>query len=358
MQLSDFDYTLPDSYIAKGPPKVRGSSKLMVIYTDSGEIIHSRYDKLDEFLSHEYTIVRNVTKVFKARLFSKKLIFHSGESIEKNYEILILDSGIKDIAFFTEKTLRIEALARIRRNLLKKIEKIDFGEDVVARLLSIGERSISLEFAKEDFLKAVDKLGHVPIPPYLKREDTKEDALRYNSVFAQNLGSVAAPTASLNFTKELEERLKSKNIEILDITLHVGLGTFAPLKNENILENKLHTENAWIAGDTLEKIRSSKRILSLGTTTLRCLESLPKYGLLWSKTDVNFATDIFIYHPYKFRVVDALLTNFHLPKSSLLMLVDAFLRHKASVLTWREVYEEAKRNGYKFFSYGDSMLVI
>jgi S-adenosylmethionine:tRNA ribosyltransferase-isomerase len=245
--------------------------------------------------------------------------------------------------------------------------EIEFGEELKTKVIKNNQDGTwELEFNKNqmELLAIADKIGSVPLPPYIKRDkEIKEDKARYQTVYAdkEQVGSVAAPTAGLHFTPELMEKIKVLGVEILEVTLHVGMGTFAPVKTDNILEHKMHAEWLEIKTATVKKIiaakQDKKRIIAVGTTSCRSLETLGKYLAspeFDSNKDFKCWTDIFIYPPYQFKIVDALVTNFHLPESTLLMLISALAGH-ANI---DKAYEIAIKQGYRFFSYGDAMLII
>lgn len=376
MNVSEYDYRFPESAIAIRPPEVRGMSKLFVVFTQTGEIMIDQYDRLDKYLTEKDVLVRNITKVFHARLFGNP-ITHSGEKLTP-IEIFLtephaqsLDEYAKRQYIPKEKGFKLEFLAAKRKLKLYEINHIDFGDGYLMK--SIVEKGESFEgiFCKEngellvdELFKLFEKKGKVPLPPYIKRDTDAADDLRYQTIFARKLGSVAAPTASLNFTNELENRLVAQGTDIKEVTLHVGRGTFLPLRDETIEKNILHKEPFYVSRETISALHNAKyalkRVVAMGTTTTRTLETIA-HNILDEKNGavgILSETQLFIYPPYNFQVVDGLLTNFHFPKSSLITLVDAFLQYKKAKLSWRQIYDFAIEYDAKLFSYGDSMLLI
>ena len=353
MKTSDFSFDLPENLIAQHPPPERGQSRLMTLDRLTGTRTHSRVDQLpgilcnDRFLSpngEKPLLVFNDSKVRKSRLIAKSL-----ESNAK-VEFLLLER-IND---FEWKTL-------VKRSNRRKAGSRyvffdDTGNELTgAKISGVQEEFRFLEFDKpinDDFL---DKYGHIPLPPYIKREDNLSDSERYQTIYAKKTGSAAAPTAGLHFTQELLDKLKTMAIDIAFVTLHVGLGTFLPVRSEKIEDHVMHEEqfiiteeNAKIIENAIEKKR---KIIAVGTTSLRSLESAVSSGSI--KRDWQ-STSIFIYPGYKFKIVDALFTNFHTPLSTLLMLVSAFAGRQLIL----ESYKEAVNEKYRFFSYGDAMLIF
>lgn len=341
MNLKDFYFDLPERLIAQTPLKDRTSSKLMVVNRDTGEIKHEPTFKcILNYLKKGDCLVLNDTKVIPARLFGKRK--HTGANIE----ILLLERKEKN---------KWEALV----NPGKKAEigdTIVFGDGIlegtIEDIIEGGNRIISFKY-EGIFEEVLDKLGQMPLPPYIK--ERLEDKNRYQTVYAKNDGSAAAPTAGLHFTNELLEELKNKGIKIAKLTLHVGLGTFRPVKVDNILEHKMHSEYYSLDEENANIINEAKknggRIISVGTTSTRTLESIAdENGLV--KAESGY-TNIFIYPSYKFKIVDNLITNFHLPESSLIMLVSAFSTRDNII----NAYNQAVLNEYRFFSFGDAMFL-
>lgn len=342
-ELSSYDFSLPEKLIAQHPVSPRDKSKLMVLDKETGTINHQFFSNLKEILSSRDLLIRNNTKVFPARLIGKK------ELTEGQVEI------------FLHRKIKEDLWEVIGRNL-KANNKIYFENSKLEAIVeSKSEQFYQVKFniSGEDFFNEIEKIGLMPLPPYIKRaEKNISDSSDYQTVFAKEKGSVAAPTAGLHFTKELDEALKRKKIEILEITLHVGLGTFYPIKTNDIREHKMHSEYYSVDKSVLEKIIDKKRqggkIITVGTTTTRTLEAV--FALDWQNIESNTIsgfTDIFIYPGYKFKVVDGMITNFHLPKSSLLLLISAFAGKKKI----DKAYKEAIEKEYRFYSYGDAMLI-
>ena len=336
MKLSDFDYHLPKELIAKYPAQPRDSCRLMVLNRKDKTIEHRIFRDVIDYLKPGDTLVLNNTKVIPARLIGKK------EKTNANIEVFLL-RPIEDNIW--------EALIKnVRR--LKKNQKIIISDDFYVEFLSKDDEKAIVKIHSKDIKSDLEKYGHVPLPPYIEREDEEKDKDYYQTVFAEKEGSVASPTAGLHFTKELLEKIKEKGVNIAYITLHVGLGTFKPVKTEDITKHKMHEEYFTIPKETLEMIKKTKEnkksVVAVGTTVVRALETYGKF----KKTE-GF-TDIFIYPPYEFKIVDKLITNFHLPKSTLLMLVSAF----ADRYFILRAYNEAVKERYRFFSYGDAMLIV
>ena len=341
MKLKDFYFDLPDRLIAQTPLKDRTSSKLMVINKDTGEIKHEpTFKSILNYLKEGDCLVLNDTKVIPARLFGKRK--HTGANIE----ILLLERKDNN---------KWETLVNPGRKA-KIGDTIVFGDGIlegtIEDILEDGNRIINFKY-DGIFEEVLDKLGQMPLPPYIK--ERLEDKDRYQTVYAKNDGSAAAPTAGLHFTNELLEEIKNRGIKIAKLTLHVGLGTFRPVKVDNILEHKMHSEYYSLDEENAKIINDAKknggRIITVGTTSTRTLESIAdENGIV--KADSGY-TDIFIYPSYKFKIVDSLITNFHLPESSLIMLVSAFSTRDNII----KAYNEAVLNEYRFFSFGDAMFL-
>ena len=339
MLISDYSYDLPEELIALHPPKVRGSSRLLVLNKATGQIKHAKYKDLAYFLRPGDLLVLNDTKVIKARLIAKN---NEG----KTRELLLLEDH-HNTDFTRRKVLY--------RGKLYVGEVLDVSGTNIAveKFLDGGIAEIS---SQGNLLDLAEHVGSVPLPPYMHRDATKEDIERYQTVFAKDPGSVAAPTASLNFTSELKAELKAKDIDIAYLTLHVGLGTFLPIRSDNIEEHIMHSEYFEIPTETMGAIQETKaadgRVIALGTTVARTLEYA--HAQINKDRPVAGEADIFIYPGYEFKIVDALLTNFHAPKSTVLMLTAAF----ADWNNLQQAYQEAIKEKYAFLSYGDSMLIL
>jgi len=340
MKVSDFTYELPEKLIALHPPKVRGNSRLLVLERKTGSISHHTYTELDQFLAEGDVLVLNDTKVIKARLLARN-------ADGKQRELLLLED---------HHTIDTYKRRVLYRGKLHAGEELTVGSAVVV-VDEVLEGGIAVVSSRTPLLDIADHAGSVPLPPYMHRDATKEDTERYQTVFAREPGSVAAPTASLNFTKELEERLLQKGVRIAYLTLHVGLGTFLPIRSDNVEQHDMHSEYFEIPKSTVETIQNtinnSGRIVALGTTVARTLEFAHRQILSGSPANVSGEANIFIYPGYEFKVIDALLTNFHAPKSTVLMLAAAFAGWK----NLEHAYAEAISNNYTFLSYGDSMFI-
>jgi len=337
--LSEFDYYLPEELIAQTPLVQRSSSRLMVLNRKDESITHDHFYNIVDYLKPGDVLVRNNTKVIPARLFGTK------EVTGAHVELLILkqDGKTCECLVGNAKVVKLDTV-------------ISFGNgELKAKCIEVKDEGIRIfELIYEGiFLEILEKLGNVPLPPYIKEK--LEDKDRYNTVYAKIEGSAAAPTAGLHFTSDIFEKLKEMNVEVLDVTLHVGLGTFRPVSEDNVLNHKMHSEYYIMDEEVANKLNTAKkegrRIISIGTTSTRVLETvMNKYGEFRA---CSGDTDIFIYPGYTFSAIDALITNFHLPKSTLIMLISA-LANKDYIL---RAYEEAVKERYRFFSFGDSMFI-
>ena len=341
MNVKDFDYVLPEELIAQDPLEDRSGSRLMVLDKKTGEVEHRVFKDILEYLKPGDCLVLNNTKVIPARLFGVK------EGTMVKIEILLLKRRENDIW---------ETLVKPGKKA-KPGTKIIFGEGIlVGEVLDIveeGNRLIKFHY-EGIFEEILDQLGQMPLPPYITHE--LKDRNRYQTVYAKYDGSAAAPTAGLHFTEELLEQVKAMGIRIAEVTLHVGLGTFRPVKVENVLEHHMHSEFYMVSKEAADIINSTKanggRVISVGTTSTRTLESAAAEDGTLKET--SGWTEIFIYPGYKFKVIDGLITNFHLPQSTLVMLVSA-LAGREHVLS---AYEKAVEERYRFFSFGDAMMII
>jgi len=334
MKLSDFDFDLPKSLIAQFPSEKRTDSKLLVAGDD---IVDATFSELDDFLRAGDLLVLNDTRVIPARLFGQK---ESGGKVEILIERLLSDT---------------RALAMIKASRAPKIGSFVVLENGQrAEVIDKSSGLYALLFSGTAILDCLNEVGHVPLPPYIERSDKKEDLSRYQTVYAQNDGAVAAPTAGLHFDEALLARLQTQGIEHTFVTLHVGAGTFQPVKVEDIKDHHMHSEVYQVGAEAAEKIKQTRanggRIVAVGTTAVRTLESMALKGEV---CETHGDTDIFIYPGFEFQLVDAMITNFHLPKSSLLMLVSAFISREKMF----EIYNHAIDKKYRFFSYGDAMLL-
>jgi S-adenosylmethionine:tRNA ribosyltransferase-isomerase len=326
--------------IAQYPADKRDHSRLMHLYATDEGISHRTFTDLPDLLRPGDLLVLNNSKVFPARIFGHK---DNGTKIE----VLLLNPSSETdkwkCLLYPAKRIKQEQYITFSGNMRGWVypENID------------GVHDIKLEYSGE-FWQEIERIGHIPLPPYIDRPDEQSDRTRYQTVYAQLQGSVAAPTAGLHFSHELIEKCKSKGIQFAELTLHVGIGTFRPVKTDIITEHKMHSECVQISADTAETINEAKaegrRIIAVGTTSVRALESFWEAGKLQSG---NRWTDIFIFPGYEFKVPDALITNFHLPESTLLMMVSAF----AGYSFIRKAYQVAIAERYRFFSYGDAMYI-
>jgi S-adenosylmethionine:tRNA ribosyltransferase-isomerase len=344
MHINEFAYKLPVDLIAQYPAEKRENARLMVIHRDSGAIEHRRFYDILDYLSPGDCLVMNNSKVLPARLIGNK------ETMGIEVEFLLLKRKQGDVW---------EAMVRPGRRL-KPGDRVRFSEEplLCATILDYGDDGTRIvEFKYEGiFLEILEKVGKMPLPPYIQRESGERDRERYQTVYCKIEGSVAAPTAGLHFTGELLDRIKAKGVYLAYVTLHVGIGTFRPVKCENIEEHRMHFEEYWIDEETADLINKTKasggKIFSVGTTSTRTLESAASEDGTVRAGNGN--TDIFIYPGFKFRVIDSQITNFHLPKSTLLMLVSAFYDREKIL----EAYKLAVKERYRFFSYGDAMLLL
>ena len=340
MKVSDFNYDLPQELIAQVPIKNRDESRLMVLDRKSKTIDHKIFKDILDYLKPGDCLVRNNTKVIPARLYGIK------EETGINVEFLLLNRIEGDYW---------EVMVKPGRRL-KKGTNVIFGNGLLkAEILDImegGNRKVKFIY-EGIFNEILDQIGLMPLPPYIHQKLQDKD--RYQTVYAKYEGSAAAPTAGLHFTDELLEKIKQKGVEIANVTLHVGIGTFRPVKEENVEEHKMHTEHFYIKDEDVEKINKAKRtghrIIAVGTTSCRVLESIADENGYVKQIETD--TGIFIYAGYKFKCIDGLITNFHLPESTLIMLVSA-LAGKEFVMN---AYEEAVREKYRFFSFGDAMFI-
>ena len=339
MKVSEFNYDLPEELIAQVPIKNRDESRLMVVNREKRTIEHKTFKDIIDYLEPGDCLVRNNTKVIPARLYGKK-------ETGANVEFLLLNNIEGD---------SWESIVR-PGNKLHVGTKVIFGDGLLeAEILDImpgGTRKVKFSY-QGIFNEILDQIGLMPLPPYI--HETLKDKDRYQTVYAKYDGSAAAPTAGLHFTNELLEKIKEKGIEIANVTLHVGIGTFRPVKEDEVEKHDMHTEHYYIKKEDADKInnakKNGKRIISVGTTSCRVLETVAdENGLV---KEIEGDTNIFIYPGYKFKCVDNLITNFHLPQSTLLMLVSA-LSDKDFML---EAYKEAVKDKYRFFSFGDAMYI-
>lgn len=364
MRVSDFDFSLPEDLIAQTPPEVRGSSRMLVVERASGFCTDDVFANLPDHLRAGDLLILNDSRVLPARLFAVR----AGATTQASSP---LPSGQIEV-LLTEQHGPDEWTALVRPGRKVQLgETLLFADDAGAVLLrasvvnanEYGERRLRFE-PEPRFVEYLDRIGHMPLPPYIHRSDAAEDRARYQTVYAAQPGSSAAPTAGLHFTPEMLDRLRDRGVLIATVTLHVGLGTFQPVRVETLDEIRLHREHFTLPAVTVDRILAARgagqRIFAAGTTTTRTLEHCAAAGLLHAGADRDVAgsTDIFLRPGHRFQVVDGLLTNFHLPQSTLLMLVSAFLDADEGRERALAAYAHAVRERYRFFSYGDCMLIV
>lgn len=364
LSLNKFDFNLPKEQIAQTPIQPRDHSKLLIFNRFSQKITEKNFYDLDKIIDENYFIIRNNSKVIKARLYGHKatggkveIFLIKNINKQKNIWQCLTKPGLKinqKVLFFNEKNPKKQQLEGV---IIKKDK----------------ENLIHFNYSLKKFWNEVEEIGHTPLPPYIKTQDSQKIHQQYQTTYANQTGSVAAPTAGLHFTKALDCKLINQGIDIADLTLHVGLGTFLPVKTDNITDHKMHSEEFIITKEIADQINENiikgKKILSVGTTTLRALESSNYFDKKYQKFLVKpnqTETEIFIYPPFQFKIVNSLITNFHLPKSTLLMLVASLLSQpntkekfqdlKSSALG--KIYQFAIENNYRFFSFGDAMLIL
>ena len=336
LKTSSYDFVLPDNLIATHPASPADSAKLLVYNRNTNTITHSTFKNLLDFLPSELSIFLNDTKVIKARIFGEK------------------ESGAK-IELLLNKPLFMDRFLVLIRGKVKVDSKLIFSEGLKACVLELHEDGTRVvEFFKDDkkldfisLVEVLNKIGHIPLPPYINRADDKQDETDYQTLFAKNYGAVAAPTASLHFTDELLSDLESK-YGLNYLTLHVGAGTFKPVDSEDILSHPMHSEYFEIGLDAKKALDKAKKVLAVGTTVTRTIEFYERTNMIQGECNLFLNP---VNKPIK---VDYLLTNFHLPKSTLIMLVASFIGIEKTL----EIYEEAIKNNYRFYSYGDGMIII
>lgn len=339
MKTEEFNFELPQELIAQHPVEDRSSSRLLVLHKNTKEIEHKYFYDIINYLKKGDILVRNNTRVIPARLFGIK------EETNAHVELLLLkqNGDIWECLAGNAKVIKVGTLIRFNNGELK------------ARCIEVREKGIRIMemIYKGVFLEVLEKLGNIPLPPYIKEK--LADKEKYQTVYAKINGSAAAPTAGLHFTDEIFKQLEKKGVEVVDITLHVGLGTFKPMDTENVEEHKMHSEIYMMDKEVAQKLNNAKkenrRIITVGTTSTRTLEAIyQKYGQF---VECSGETDIFIYPGYKWKVVDCIITNFHLPKSTLIMMISSFT-DKDLIL---ETYKAAIKERYRFFSFGDAMFI-
>lgn len=343
MQLSDFYFDLPEELIAQYPLKERTDSRLLCLDGSNGKLEDKVFRSLPEKLNSGDLLVFNNTEVIPARLFGQK---STGGKIE-----VLVERVLDDSSFLAQ--IRASKSPKKGAVLQLGTDKGDgFRVEMVAREGDLFKLQLIEQL--QTVFKLLDVYGHMPLPPYVERADEKEDLQRYQTVYAKKKGAVAAPTAGLHFTDELLEQVREIGVNIAWVTLHVGAGTFQPVRVDNILDHKMHSEYVDVPAETVEKIKQTHaqgcRVIAVGTTAMRSLESASMTGEIH---EFHNDTDIFIYPGYEFKTVDAMITNFHLPESTLIMLISAF----AGMENVKKAYQHAIKEHYRFFSYGDAMFI-
>ena len=342
MNLADFHYYIPERLIATEPPEQRGDARLLVLNRRTGAFADKHYADVVEYLQAGDVLVINDTKVIKARIIATKP--SGGER-----ELILVEKHGRTDDWHTHKVLY--------RRKLKVGDELFVNDNrlIVQEILGDGLAVIQ---SSRDLLEIADEYGSVPLPPYMKRDATAADIERYQTVFAREQGSVAAPTASLNMTADTLAKLRDKGVIVTYATLHVGLGTFLPIRVDDVTEHKMHKEYFEVPAATIQAIRTAKasghRVIALGTTVTRTLEYAHEQILAGPVVDMSGEADIFMYPGYEFKTIDGLLTNFHMPESTVLMLTAAFTGWDKL----KPAYLHAIEHGYRFFSYGDSMLIL
>jgi S-adenosylmethionine:tRNA ribosyltransferase-isomerase len=345
MRVDDFDYNLPESLIAQRPWEKRDESRLLIVHRKTGTVEHKHFYDIIDYLEPGDCLVLNNSKVLPARLFGYK------ETTGAKVEFLLIKRLEGDLW---------QTMVRPGRRI-KPGDTVTFGPGFSATVKDFGDQGTRLvEFHYDGiFMEKLEQYGAMPLPPYIERKATDSDNERYQTVYCEPEGSVAAPTAGLHFTHELLRKIQEKGVKIAYVTLHVGIGTFRPVKATRVEDHEMHFEEYDIPVETASVINETKRnggrIISVGTTSCRTVESAASRDAdgSWSVREGSGSTGIFIYPGYEFRVIDGLITNFHLPKSTLLMLISAFYDREKML----DVYEEAIRQQYRFFSYGDAMYI-
>jgi S-adenosylmethionine:tRNA ribosyltransferase-isomerase len=351
MDLAAFDYELPGELIAQAPLADRAGARMLVLDRAERRWEDRRFRDLPEFLGQGDCLVLNDTRVFPARLFGRRAGVHAlpiGKKNPKRQEYLSGEVEVFLLRAVSQDGRDWEALVRPGRKMAVG-ERVVFSDGLVGEVVArgeFGERTVRFH-GEADLFQEFERIGHVPLPPYIKRADAPADRERYQTVFAREKGSVAAPTAGLHFTPEVIEACRARGAEVAYVTLHVGLGTFQPLHAERVEDGRLHAERYRITEENAAKMRAARRVVAVGTTSARTIESA------WAEGRTSGETDIFIYPPYRFRGVGAMLTNFHLPRTSLLLLVCALAGTELTLAAYRHAVEMR----YRFYSYGDCMLV-
>ena len=344
MRLSDFDYKLPEELVAQYPIKKRDHSRLMVINRTDGSIEHKRFYNIIDYLYPGDLLVLNETKVYPARLWAIK---DRTDAVVEVFLLRELSNNLWEVMVKPARKVRIG-------NKLTVAEGVQC--DVIDNTVSGGRVVRFKGIEQEDLYALIDKVGKSPLPPYIDRDPIPEDKIKYQTVYAKRRGAVAAPTAGLHFTEELMQKLKDKGVEIFPVVLHIGLGTFRPVTVEDLSRHRMDSEYYEVNAETAVAINEAKsrkkRVIAVGTSVVRALETVTVSGFQISPR--KGWTDKFIYPPYEFKMVDALITNFHQPKSTLIMQVAAFASYELIM----KAYREAVKKKYHFFSYGDAMIIL
>ena len=342
-KLGDFNYQLPKSFIAQNPHQRRDYSKLMVVNKQSGEIEHKKFFNITDHMRKNDLLILNNTKVFPARLFATK------DRTDAKVEVFLLrelSNDLWEVMVKPARKVRIGNKLVFTPNLLC---------DVIDNTVS-GGRVVRFEYEGDNFDNIIDRIGTPPLPPYIKREASKNDKKRYQTIYADKRGAVAAPTAGLHFTDGLLKKIERKGIKVETVTLHIGLGTFRPVQVEDLNRHQMDSEYFEVSPQTAMAINQARKrhrkIIAVGTSTVRALETIAISG--FQVTPKRGWTDKFIYPPYEYKMVDKMITNFHTPQSTLLMMVSAFADRKLI----KKAYLEAKKKKYRFLSYGDAMIII
>ncbi len=355
MDLSEFDYPLPEDRIAQRPLEDRAASRMLVVHRTERRWEDRTFREFPSFLRPGDCLVLNDSKVFPARLYGHRAGVHALPVGKKNPARKEFLKGEVEVFLVRPEPgdRKVWKVLVHPGRKMKVGERIRFGEELEAEITgrgTFGERTVRFDY-DGDLFEKFNSIGHVPLPPYIKRADETADRERYQTVFASHPGSVAAPTAGLHFTPEILEQCRAAGVEIAYVTLHVGLGTFQPIRTERVEEHRMHPEFFEITEENAAKLRAASRLVAVGTTGVRTIESAARgQGFVQSSGD----TSLYIYPGFEFKAAGAMLTNFHLPKSSLLLLVSAFAE-KDLIL---DAYRHAVASGYRFYSYGDCMLIL
>ena len=342
-KLGDFNYRLPKKFIAQDPGSRRDGSKLMVIHRDTGKIEHRSFPDITDYMRKNDLLILNNTKVFPARLFATK------DRTDAKVEVFLLRELANDLWEVMVKPARKVRIGN------KLVFKKNLMCDVIDNTVS-GGRVVRFEHDSDNLHDIIDKIGIPPLPPYIDRDANAKDKKRYQTVYASERGAVAAPTAGLHFTDKLFEKVKKKGIKLETVTLHIGLGTFRPVQVEDLNRHQMDSEYFEVSPKSSMAINHAKKrhhkIIAVGTSTVRALETIAISG--YQVTPKRGWTDKFIYPPYQFKMVDKMITNFHMPQSTLFMMVSSFADRKLI----KKAYLEAKKNDYRFLSYGDAMIIV